>query len=45
MFPLIRTHLWASLCSLSSDMAPSIVLLLESETENISAVCELTVEL
>lgn len=45
MFPFIGRYLWVSLCSLSSDMSLNTVLLLESETENISAVCELTVEL
>lgn len=34
-----------SLCSLNSDMILNTVLLLEGERENMSAVCELTVEL
>lgn len=34
-----------SLCSLSSDMSLNMMLLLERETEKISAASELTVEL
>ncbi len=45
MSPFTARYLWVSLCSLSSDMSLNAVLLLESETENISAVRELTVQL